>query len=206
MYYSYRGTSLRPVTDADFPFLFHLYTDSTRCHLWASSRRVYDEREFRDAWNYWTSGGMGAKFIVENDQRPVGWVFSSDENLEHGIGKAHAILQEQDVGHGLGVVATALLVDYMFKHLPLRKIYFEVFGYNELVVRIWRKLGLPEEGVLKKDRFWDGTYWDWHIFALYREKWPDVRSRVLRTEQAGIPARSPECSENGVVSMNNQLG
>jgi diamine N-acetyltransferase len=206
MNYSYRDTSLRPVTEADLPFLFRLYTDPNRCHLWMASRRVYDELEFRGAWSSWVSGGMGAKFIVESGRRPVGWVMSTDDHLEHGFAKVHTILQEEDVGHGVGVVATALLTDHLFKQLPLRKIYFDVFDFNPLVVRIWRKLGLVEEGLLKGDRFWDGTYWDLHIFALYREAWPELRARILRPERNGEAAHSPRFNDNGLVATNDKAG
>jgi diamine N-acetyltransferase len=206
MNYSYRGTSLRPVTEADLPFLFRLYTDPSRCHLWMSSRRVYDEREFREAWNSWIGGAMEAKFIVESDRRPVGWVMSCDGYPEHGFTKVHTILQEDNVGHGVGVAATALLIDYLFKQLPLRKIYFEVFDFNPAVVRMWRKLGLAEEGLLKGDRFWDGTYWDLHIFAMYREEWPDIRARVLRPERADRVTHAPHRNDNGLVSTNDKLG
>jgi diamine N-acetyltransferase len=206
MNYSYRGTSLRPVTEADLPFLFRLYTDPARCHLWMSSRRVYDEREFREAWNSWIGGALGAKFIVESGQKPVGWVMSCDGYLEHGFTKVHTILQEEDVGRGVGVAATALLIDYLFKQLPLRKIYFEVYDYNPAVVRMWRKLGLAEEGLLKGDRFWDGAHWDLHIFALYREGWPDVRARVLRAERTGTAAYPARLNGNGSVPTNDQMG
>jgi diamine N-acetyltransferase len=206
MNYSYRGTSLRPVTDADLPFLFRLYTDPSRCHLWMASRRVYDEREFRDAWNSWISGAMEAKFIVENGQQPVGWVMSCDGYPEHGFTKIHTILHEENVGHGVGVAATALFIDFLFKQQPLRKIYFEVFDFNPVVVRIWRKLGLVEEGLLKGDRYWDGMYWDLHIFALYRDAWPDIRARVLRPERTDRVTHSPCVNENGLVSTNDTLG
>ena len=206
MNYSYRGTSLRPVTDADLPFLFRLYTDPSRCHLWMSSRRVYAEHEFRDAWSAWSGGAMGAKFIVENERRPVGWVMSCDDYLEHGFTKVHTILQEENVGHGVGVVATALLTDFLFKQMPLRKIYFEVFDFNAAVVRIWRKLGLAEEGLLKADRYWDGTYWDLHIFALYREAWPDLRARILRPERNGKAPPSPGFDDSGLVPTIDNSG
>ena len=206
MNYSYRGTSLRPVTESDLPFLFRLYTDPSRCHLWMGSRRVFDEREFVAAWSSWTGSTMGAKFVVENDRRPVGWVMSCDDYLEHGITKVHTILQEENVGHGVGVVATALLTDYLFRQLPLRKIYFEVFDFNPAVVRIWRKLRLPEEGLLKGDRYWDGTYWDLHIFALYREAWPDVRARVLRPEPSSQSTHAARSDENGVIAPSHPLG
>jgi diamine N-acetyltransferase len=203
---SYRGISLRPVTEEDLPFLFRLYTDPGRCHLWMSSPRVYDEREFREAWASWVSGLMGAKFIVESGQRPVGWVMSYEHSLEHGSATVGAILQEEDVGRGAGVVATVLFVDYLFRTLPLRKIYVEVFGYNPRVVGMWRKVGLVEEGILKGDRFWDGSYWDLHVFAIHRPAWPDLRARILRPERRDVPARADRHRGNGLVSADSKLG
>jgi hypothetical protein len=76
-------------------------------------------------------------------------------------------------------------MDWLFQGLPLRKVYHEAYGYNAPVVRMWRKLGLSEEGVLKEDRYWNGEYWDLHAFGLYREDWPGVRDRVLRAPGAG---------------------
>ena len=95
---------------------------------------------------------------------------------------------------------------FLFRQLPFRKIYFDVFDFNPLVVRIWRKLGLAEEGLLKGERFWDGKYWDVHVFALYREAWPDLRARVLRPERAGAAAHSPRCNGDGRVTTSDTSG
>ena len=65
---------------------------------------------------------------------------------------------------------------------------------------MWRKLGLIEEGVLKGDRYWNGAYWDLHIFALYREAWPRVRDRVLR-----LPAAKQPCAAAGSVSPGKEV-
>jgi RimJ/RimL family protein N-acetyltransferase len=167
------------------PLLFRLFTDPSRGHLWMRVRWVYEEREFRDAWSSWTRDLIGAKFIVESSRRPVGLVLEYDRSLEHGHTKVGALLQEESIGHGGGVVATALFIDYLLQSLPLRKVYLEVFGYNRGVVGMLGKLGLPEEGRLKGDRFWDGSYWDFHLFAIYREAWPGIRARILRVERPG---------------------
>jgi RimJ/RimL family protein N-acetyltransferase len=198
---TFRGISLRPVREEDLPFLFQLYTDPSRCHLWMLSRRVYDEREFREAWKSWVDGLMGAKFLVESGPRPVGLVMSYDHYLEHGFAKVGAILQEDNVGHGGGVIATALLMDYLFRNLPLRKIYHEVYGFNPRVVGILGKLGFAEEGRLKGDRFWDGSYWDLHIFAAHREVWPEIRARVLRLERPNVrtPLARPKVNGTGAA-------
>jgi diamine N-acetyltransferase len=181
---TFRGISLRAVVEGDLTFLFRLMAEPTRTHLWLRGRPVYDEAGFQHAWSAWTGGMIGAKFLVESAGRPVGLVFDYDRTHEDGWTKATTLLQEESVGHGGGVIATALFMDWLFRSLPFRKVYHEVFAYNDAVVRMWRKLGLVEEGVLKEDRFWDGAYWDLHIFALYREAWPQVRDRVLRAPGA----------------------
>jgi RimJ/RimL family protein N-acetyltransferase len=175
-----RGVSVRPITEDDMPFLFRLFADPGRCHLWMSGRRVYDERGFCEAWAGWTAGSIAAKFLVSVTGRPVGLVFDYDRSLEDGFTKVTALLGDERVGHGVGVIASALIVRWLFQTLPVHKVYMEVYGYNPAVVRMLRKVGLAEEGVLRRARFWDGAHWDLHIFALYRETWPEIRDRILR--------------------------
>jgi RimJ/RimL family protein N-acetyltransferase len=182
-----RGVSLRPIIDDDLPFLFRLFADPGRCHLWMHCRRVYDEAGFRQAWSAWAAETMAGKFIIELAGRPVGLVFDHDRTLEDGCTQVTALLDVARTGHGVGIVGAALLVDWLFQTVPLRKVYMKVYAFNAAVVRILRKVGFAEEGVLKEERYWDGRYWDMHIFALHRADWPEVRDRLLRP--AVRPAR-----------------
>jgi RimJ/RimL family protein N-acetyltransferase len=185
MFSSFRGVSLRLVVEDDLPFLFRLFADPSRCHLWMCGRRVYDERGFHEAWSAWTTDMIAAKFIVTSADRPIGLVFDYDRKLEDGYTKVTSLLEEGSTGHGGGVIATALLVGWLFQTLPLRKLYMEVYDYNSAVARMLRKAGFTEEAVLKEVRFRDGAYWDLHVFALGRAAWPEVRDRLLR--QSGAP-------------------
>jgi len=185
---TFRGISLRQVSEDDMPFLFRLFADPTRCHLWMNNRRVYDECGFLQAWNAWTADAMGAKFLVTSAGRPLGLVFDYQRAIEDGHTHVTALLEAGSTGHGTGVVATALLVDWLFQCLPLRKAYMEVYSYNVAVLRMLGKLGIPTEGVLKENRFWAGAWWDLHIFALDRASGRDLCSRLLRRPevQAGL--------------------
>jgi RimJ/RimL family protein N-acetyltransferase len=178
---SFRGVSLRQVFEDDMPFLFRLFSDPGRCHLWMNNRRVFDEFGFQQAWSAWTAEMIAAKFIVNSVSRPVGLVFDYHRAVEDGHTRVTSLLEESGTRHGCGVVATTLFVDWLFQSLPLRKVYMEVYAYNPSVVRMLHKLGLPVEGVLKGNRFWDGAWWDLHIFALDRERFAEVRGRVFRS-------------------------
>ncbi len=189
---SSRNITLRQVTEDDLPFLFRLFVDPCRSHLWMCGRTVHDERSFHEAWIGWSTGMMGAKFLVEAAGLRIGLVFDYDRTIMDGFTKVTALLDEESVGFGGGVVATGLLVDWLFEHVPLRKVYMEVYGYNRSVVRILRKAGLVEEGALREARFWNGSYWDVHILSVSREGWPDIRRKILRTQSAASDRPSRE--------------
>src|SRR5262249_42646369 len=72
---SYRDIVLRSARADDLDFLFPLFCDPTRAHLWMRSRRVFDEREFHEGWHSWIAQQMAARFIVEAGGRPVGLVY-----------------------------------------------------------------------------------------------------------------------------------
>jgi RimJ/RimL family protein N-acetyltransferase len=200
---SFRSISLRQVVEADLPFLFRLFTDPDRCHLWMHGRRVYDEAGFQHAWSAWAEETMAAKFLVERAGRPVGLVFDHERTPEDGHTQVTALLEEGSTGHGGGVLAAALLVDWLFRTQPLRKIYLKVYGYNPAVVGMLRKLGAAEEGVLRQDRYFNGAYWDLHVFAVYRDGWPALCARLLRRQPQGeaAPRSSHPGQEEAAASL-----
>jgi RimJ/RimL family protein N-acetyltransferase len=207
MHTTFRGISLRQVVENDMPVLFRLFADPIRCHLWMRNRRVYDERGFYQAWSAWTSDMIGAKFIVESTGKPIGLAFEYDRALEDGFTKVTVLMEEASAGHGSGVIATALIVAWLFQTLPLRKVYMDVYAYNPAVVRMLRKLGFAEEAVLKQVRFWNDAFWDLHVFSLAREACPSLRDRLLRLPRTERPRPSNRIgSSSPEVSLSDLHG
>lgn len=195
-----RGLRLRPVTEDDMPFLFRLFADPDRCHLWMRCRDVFDEREFYHAWAAWTAERIAAKFLIEREGERLGLVYEYRRTVEDGHTKVATLLDEACVGAGYGAIATALLVEWLFRSQPFRKVYMEVYEYNPEVAAMLRKAGFETEAVLKEDRFRDGRYWDLHVLAVYRENWPDVRGRILgRTSD--VDRTAPHVGSNGRVRL-----
>ena len=175
----FRSVTLRQVLHSDLPMLFSLLSDPDRFHLWGH-RRVLDESQFAETWRYWSSERMDARFIIVRNNRPVGLVFDYERCLEDGHTKVATILDESATGMGTGIVATGLLIDWLFQNVALRKAYLDVFGFNTSVIRMLRKLEVPEEMRRAEHRFWNGRYWDWHGFAMTRTDFPRLARKLLR--------------------------
>lgn len=69
---------------------------------------------------------------------------------------------------GRGTEFSKLILNYAFNHLNLRKITSYIVDNNVISIRLFRKFGFSEEGVLRKHYFVDGEYKDVLIMSLFR--------------------------------------
>jgi RimJ/RimL family protein N-acetyltransferase len=67
---------------------------------------------------------------------------------------------------GVGVDASILFLKYLFNYYGYRKVYVEVYAFNTDVVKMAGKAGFVLEGCLKGHRWWNGRFWDQHIYAI----------------------------------------
>ena len=187
---TFRGIGLKQIAASDLPMLYSMFSDPDRFHLWGH-RHVMDEGQFHDTWRMWSKQRMEAKFTILKSGRPVGLVFDYDRSIEDGHTKVATLLPEHEAGRGAGVIATTLFGDWLFQTLPLRKLYFEVFGFNASVVRMLQKLDVREEMCRVQHRYWNGKYWDCHGFSLFREELSLMRRRLFRNRslQPSPPAQ-----------------
>ena len=74
-------------------------------------------------------------------------------------------------GQGFGTEATSLMLDFGFNTLNLQRIALRVFADNERARNVYQKLGFVEEGRLRRDRFFDGGYYDTIMMGILREEW-----------------------------------
>lgn len=70
---------------------------------------------------------------------------------------------------GIGTEFSNLILDYIFNELNLIKITSYIVDNNVISIRLFRKLGFNEEGVLRKHYFVDGEYNDVLIMSLFKE-------------------------------------
>lgn len=159
--------TLRPLAQADTPFLYDLAIRPNTGFRWRYRGAVPSIERF--ASEIWQASVL-SQFIVASASTgmPCGLVVCYQADLVHGHAYIGAVFHEDTVRLGVPARAVGLFVRYIFKIHPVRKLYFEVPGWN--IDRIASGIGsvFQEEACLRQHDYYDGQYWDKHILAMYR--------------------------------------
>lgn len=82
---------------------------------------------------------------------------------------------------GVGYIASALTLDYVFNGMDLRKVNLEVLSTNRNAVQLYKKLGFVHEGTKRQDYAMGGRYLDTLLFGMLREEFTiDMPSQANR--------------------------
>ncbi len=169
---------LRPLVPSDYDFAYHLSTntaaDLTR---WRYRGATPSPEAFSQTlWN-----NVLAQFIVEqrHDGSPVGLV--TGYNADHRHSRAYFAAQSRPdlIESGIVLEGVAVLLDYLFRTWPFRKLYIETLDFNFDQFASATTHFLEIEGRLKEWEYHDGRYWDMLIASISRSTWEKNRALVL---------------------------
>lgn len=72
-------------------------------------------------------------------------------------------------GKGYAVEATKKTVDFAFLHLGLNRISVQVLENNALAIKLYKKIGFIQEGVLRKAVYKNGVFLNQLFYGLLKE-------------------------------------
>lgn len=165
--------------EADYRWIYPLYLQPTLSLRWILRGRTPSPEQFRAViWE-----GVFCQYVVEaSDQTPIGIVAAYRPNVEAGTCYLAAVCVPEHIGSGTVMEGAALLIDYLFRSSPLRKIYFESIEKNASPFLYGLGDYFDQEARLKEHEWSDGEYVDLFIFALYRYRWQqELRVRLSGT-------------------------
>jgi RimJ/RimL family protein N-acetyltransferase len=183
-----RRVYLRPVTDADYGFLFALSTDEATGFRWRFRGETPSPETF--AHGIWHN--VIAQFIVCSiaTDEPVGHVLAFNANLRHRHAQIAMVVRPDRAGRSWALEGAELFIDYVFANWEFRKLYAEVVDFNLPQFSSITDLPMFEvEGRLREHEYYRGRYWDVLIIALRRERWQEYTEagrarREARRERA----------------------
>lgn len=111
-------------------------------------------------------------------QKPIGFVAINDLDQKNNKAYFGFYLGELKTPPGIGALMEFFTLEYIFKELNIRKLYCEVFAFNDRVVKLHKRFGFEEEGYFKYHILKHDKYEDIVTLALFKEEWLEIRSEI----------------------------
>ncbi|PDT81736.1 UDP-4-amino-4,6-dideoxy-N-acetyl-beta-L-altrosamine N-acetyltransferase [Sinorhizobium sp. BJ1] len=177
---------LRPATDDDLTIMrTWRNTPSVREKMY--TWHEISEDEHHQWWERTKSTNVHRYFIYEFRNTPVG-VVSFNNIDERNQNASWAFYASPDAERGTGSRMEILALDYAFFDLRLHKLSCEVLEFNTSVIKLHKKFGFVEEGILRQQYQRDGKFYDIHRLGVLATEWVDKRNDML----ASIPVSRGE--------------
>lgn len=172
-----RWVALRPVLRSDYMTLYSWATDLRTLYLWSSDRRIPPFEEFVLRMDRVLHETQMLLMLERQHRAPIGFCQAYDINLSEGWASLLVFADDAHRSHPHPAEGGLIFVDFLFKHFALRKLYADVFEYNEESLKILLKGGFREEARLPNHIWYEGKYWSQLKLALYREEYMSVVRR-----------------------------
>jgi diamine N-acetyltransferase len=113
-----------------------------------------DLRTARGTWEH--IGGTGFHFLDKRNR-------SAECGLFIGAKKYW------NKGYGSDILLT--LLRYGFGTLNFNRVQLRVMEYNRRAIHLYEKIGFVREGSMREAHFYQGRYWDMHLYSILRREW-----------------------------------
>lgn len=163
--------NLRTVRRGDYDLLCNWREDTESMYLWTSYRhigtRADNENELEENLRF----HWHLCFIIETveRQKPIGFIYSYEAQLVDGNCVVTTLVDKEHRTRGYGVEAHALFLRYIFTYFGFRKIYSDVYDFNQSSNSILKKSRYQLEGTFPKHRYFGEAWHTMKRYAFYRE-------------------------------------
>lgn len=178
---------LKPVEEADIAALLELRWDKSIMQY-----LVHDPIGMKQQKEWFQ--GLGAKNLALSiflksgeDAELIGTIGLYEINMRHQRAIWRLRLTPRVQGKGIGFEATRMLLEYGFYTLNLHKICSDSFSDNAAIVKLSKKLGFTDEGLLRKHYYHEGEFRDVIFFGILKEDFIKLHKQDAPAGNEALP-------------------
>ena len=166
---------LKGLTPEDITYIFENYTkEDIKKLLGHQSDEEYQKEAYRQMKGYTSFNNRFMQFIIADkfSGANIGRCLYHSWSPEHKRAEiAYYITVESFKGQGLMSEAVSAVLDYGFHQMQLHRIEALVAPDNTASLRIIKKFGFTQEGVLREHYYTNNQYEDSFVFSLLRREY-----------------------------------
>lgn len=156
--------------EEDYPFFYRVYSDYEEQHNLFDFVNLNSPERFPKKFEHALSHNYNDTMIVEDCKSGeyVGFLVSYGYAFNDGHIRVMAYIEKKYRSCGYGGLAMLRFLHVLFQFYNIRKIYTEVYEFNDDSLKAHLGAGFEEEARLKEYRYYDGRFWDFITFSIDR--------------------------------------
>ncbi len=167
---------LRPWREEDWEWIYYTGFDSSLSRLAGYKVElpptISGSKEYCKGVENCITNNSNIVFAIETiDGIHVGRIIFGIDNEGHGTFGVGIRIATEHQGKGYGTSAMKILIKYGFMERRLNKCSSTVLEGNEASIKMHKKLGYEQEGVLKQNIYMNGRYYDEICFGLTKDRY-----------------------------------
>jgi [ribosomal protein S5]-alanine N-acetyltransferase len=163
---------LRHVKKSDAADYYTCHDKEAKKNFWSSPKSLEEAKKdikgFIRQYKLPTSKRKEEFFVIEHNGAFAGWISLHDIRYQHRA-VTGSLIMSKFRGKGLGTLSHKRLLTYAFKTYKLKRIVGKTRTFNKASARMLEKAGYKLEGILKKDHYQNGKYYDNYLYAQTKQ-------------------------------------
>ncbi|MDH3349848.1 MAG: GNAT family N-acetyltransferase [Desulfobulbaceae bacterium] len=167
---------MQPFSEKFLERLYDMHLNPEVLHLWDPGVEYRDFTSFAikltsriaHRWDHYSV------FEHKKSGKPLGFAYCYNGNELNGITFMCVYIDSPFMGKVWCVEAAYCYLNFLFASCGYRKVYAEVFAYNQRSLGLVKKAGFIQEGCLVEHQLWQKRYWDQYIYGLDIQRFKDM--------------------------------
>lgn len=164
--------SLIPINTSDYHTIYQMHCNLGQKYLWNDDCTLYDFDSFCQNFTKALHGRIHTYLLIKDSTKSnaIGFIYSYNYSVADGLIFITINILPEYQNKLYGAEAGVKFVNYLFKYFPIRKIYFDVFEYNDKSNDLLTSMGFKLEGEFKEHKFYNGNYYSLYRYAVFRKE------------------------------------
>lgn len=154
----------------DFGEVYRIFTSKKLNHLIVCRPYHNDTISFQKWLNSSLVDQINDFMVFTDKDQFLGLAYSYEFHPLEGHTRMTVVVKEDYISSGIGCIIATKFLEYLFKTYSLRKVYMNVYDYNNNSIKLLQKLGLTEEARLKEYHYYNNYYYDMIIYSISRNE------------------------------------
>ena len=127
-------------------------------------------------------------FVIKYKDIEIGIAYIFDiDKINNSCSFGLYIGEENHLKIGAGSITQLKILEYAFEKLKINRLHAKVMSHNKRALKMYKKLGFIEEGMLRESVFKNNQYYNIDCISMLKSEWANNKNKAREFYQSLKP-------------------